>query len=343
MMAILVLLLLLLPSGLLQAQSGKLDIYWIDAEGGASTLIVSPSGQALLIDTANRTPDDRDAKRIFSAAQMAGLKKIDYLLTTHFHGDHCGALPALAKMIPIEKYYDHGDSVELANARAAELFASYSAVTGGKRTTLKPGEKVPLRGVDITVVSSNGEVIDHPINGGGPNAALCANAQEKKVDNSENARSLGTLLTFGKFTFLNVGDLTWNKEMLLACPINKLGKVSVFQATHHGFFGGLSGPPPHVWAVAPQVIVVNNGPKKGLTTPDLAEILQKSPGVEGIWQGHLGMDVDKAHNTSEEMIANLTPTEGCEGHWIKLSATSDGKFTVTNGRNNFTKSYNPRK
>ncbi len=343
MKALCVFLLLFSTGSLLQAQSGKLDIYWIDAEGGASTLIISPSGQSLLIDTANRTPDDRDAKRIFSVAQMAGLKKIEYLLTTHFHGDHCGALPALAKLIPIEKYFDHGDSVETGRPAGAELFASYTAVADGKRTTLKPGEKVPLRGVDVTAVSSNGEVIDHPINGGGPNEALCGNAQEKKVDNSENARSLGTLLTFGKFTFLDMGDLTWNKELLLACPSNKLGKVSVFQATHHGYFGGLSGAPPHVWAIAPQVIVVNNGPKKGLTTPDLFETLQKSPDIEGIWQGHLGEDVDKAHNTSEEMIANLTPTASCEGHWIKLSATSDGKFTVTNGRNNFSKSYNARK
>src|SRR3954447_14565244 len=91
----------------------NLEIYWIDAEGGAATLIVAPGGQALLVDTANRTPDDRDAKRIFAAAQQAGLKKIDILLTTHFHGDHIGALQALSKMIPIEMYLDHGESIEI--------------------------------------------------------------------------------------------------------------------------------------------------------------------------------------------------------------------------------------
>src|SRR5258708_2767187 len=139
-------------ASLLCAASRNLEIYWIDAEGGAATLIVSPSGQSLLVDTANRTPDDRDAKRILAAAQQAGLKKIDVLLTTHFHGDHIGAMPALAKMIPIEMYMDHGDSVELNRPNVAALYKAYVELTQGKRKILQPGDRIPIKGLDIQVL-----------------------------------------------------------------------------------------------------------------------------------------------------------------------------------------------
>src|SRR5580698_8946519 len=128
--------------GCLLAASRNLEIYWIDAEGGAATLIVSPSGESLLVDTANRTPDDRDAKRIFAATQQAGLKKIDILLTTHFHSDHIGAMPALAKLIPIEMYMDHGDSVELNRPAVATAYKAYQELSAGKRKILKAGDKI---------------------------------------------------------------------------------------------------------------------------------------------------------------------------------------------------------
>src|SRR4249919_2374072 len=139
----------LLVSGLvlaasLCAASKNLEIYWIDAEGGAATLIVSPAGQSLLIDTANRTPDDRDAKRILAAAQQAGLTKIDILLTTHFHGDHIGAMPALAKLIPIDMFMDHGETIEIARPNVATAYKAYVELTQGKRKSLAAGDKIPL-------------------------------------------------------------------------------------------------------------------------------------------------------------------------------------------------------
>ena len=192
--------------------------------------------------------DDRDAKRIFAAAQAAGLKKIDILWITHFHLDHVGGVPALAKLIPIDKFYDHGDSIEANTPQGAKLYDDYKAIAQGKRTIVKPGDKIPLKGVDITVVSAAGKVIGKPINGGGPND-LCKDAQQKPEDKTENSQSAGFLLTYGKFKFLDLGDLTWDREMMLACPVNKLGTVTLFQASHHGFSSGQSGSPALVWAL----------------------------------------------------------------------------------------------
>jgi competence protein ComEC len=331
-------LLLLASTALLSAQSGNLDIYWIDVEGGASTLIVTPSGQSLLVGAGNPTPDDRDAKRAFEATKMAGLKKVDMLVTTHYHGDHVGGEPALSKMIPIEKFYDHGDSIEAGSSpNTTKLWEDYKAISQGKRTVLKPGDRIPLNGVDVRVVSASGEVIAKPINGGGANV-LCKDARHKEADPSENARSVGFLLTYGKFKFLDIGDLTWEKELLLACPDNKLGKVTLVQATHHGFVNDISGPPALYWALQPQVVVVNNSATKGLGAAAY-ETIAKIPGVEGIWQVHLSAHTDAAHNTSESMIANLEAPPGDKGLWIKASVSKDGKFTVTNGRNNFSKTY----
>jgi hypothetical protein len=188
------------------------------------------------------------------------------------------------------------------------------------------------------VVSSNGEVLAKAINGGGPNP-LCNGAQQKGPDKTENSRCLGFLMTYGKWKFLDLGDLTWDKEMALACPVNKLGTVTLYQATHHGFFGGRSGAPAHVFAIRPQVVVVNNGPRKGLGTPDLFEEMTGIPGIEGLWQGHLSLALDKQHNTSEEMIANLDPTDHCQGHVLTVTVEPNGVFTVTNSRNGFSKTY----
>ncbi|HLQ76070.1 MAG TPA: MBL fold metallo-hydrolase [Terriglobia bacterium] len=329
---------------LLNAQSRNLDIYWIDTEGGAATLFVTPSGQSLLVDTGNQTVDDRDAKRIADAAKKAGLTKINFLLTTHFHSDHVGGVAALSKMIPIERYFDHGDSIELQNPGAVQQWNAYKALVEGKRTSLKPGDTIPVDGVDIRIVSSNGQVIPQPINGGSSNT-FCLGAESKPPDTTENQRSAGFLLTYGAFKLVDVGDLTWDKEMELACPINKLGTVTLLQATHHGFYNDFSGAPAHVWALKPQVVMVNNGPRKGLQL-SAWNTIQRIAGLEGVWQSHLALGSDKDHNTAEDMIANLEATADCKGNWIKASippnVSSGGAFTMTNGRNGFSKTYKIR-
>ncbi len=280
---------------LLQAQSSNLNIYWADVEGGGATLLVTPGGESLLVDTGNPAPGDRDAKRIYELTQQAGLKKIDFLLITHFHGDHVGGIEALSKMIPIERFFDHGDSVETTNPRDAKNWETYKTISMGKRTIVKPGDKIPIEGLQVVVVSSNGEVLANPINGGGPNP-FCRGAEQKPPDTTENQRSAGILVTFGKFKFLDLGDLTWDKEMELACPVNKLGTVTIFQASHHGFYRDYSGAPAFVWAIKPQVVVVNNGPAKGWQA-NAYDTVQKISGLEGVWQLHRRLDTDAAHNT----------------------------------------------
>jgi beta-lactamase superfamily II metal-dependent hydrolase len=317
-----------------------LDIYWIDAEGGASTLVVTPTGQSLLADSANRRPDDRDAKRIHAVAKLAGLDKIDILLTTHYHGDHMGAAEALSKLIPIDLYVDHGESVEIDRPRAAEAYQAYVALAGSKRKSLKPGDRLPLRGVEAVVVAGGGQVVARPLKGGGSNQELCKTAEKKEPDRDpENNQSLGFVLRYGKFDFLDLGDLPWDYEIPLVCPINRLGKVDVYQTTHHGL--DRSGAPQVVWATRPRVAIMNNGPKKG-GPPSTFEILRKSPGLEDIWQGHLALNTPKEINTDEKMIANLEPTDTCQGHFIKMSVAADGKYTITNGRNGFSKTYASR-
>ena len=336
-----------------KAESGKLSMYWIDTEGGAATLIVSPTGESLLIDTGFPV-GDRDAKRIYAAAQTAGLKQIDYLAISHWHRDHEGGLAALAKMIPIGRFFDHGDGVEAVDKVRLD---DYKAVAGSKRTIVKPGDKIPLKGAEVLVVSSEFTLIDHPVNGGGPNP-LCVDAAQMAPAAPENQRMVGVLVSFGAFTFLDVADLDWQKEMELVCPLNKVGRVSLYQTSRHGSFDG-AGAPAFLGAINPQVIVVNNGPRKGLGQSDdrikPLEIsgkpaapyeknsylrMAKLPGIEGIWQGHLSLlDKDPSHNTSPDMIANLEETAECRGNLITASVAQDGKFTLTNARNDFSKTY----
>ncbi len=313
-----------------------LDIYWIDTEGGAATLIVSPTGESLLADTGNA--GDRDARRIFDVAtKQAHLQKIDILVTTHFHSDHVGGLEALAKLIPIGRFIDHGDSSEMEQPGDAKLWAAYKTLSAGKRTSLNVGDTIPLSGVQIDVVTSNGNVLST----GGEANPFCANAAKKEIDTGENGRSLGFKLTYGKFTFLDLGDLTWNKELELACPQNHLGRVTMFQATHHGFYGDRSGAPAHVWALHPQVVIVNNGPRKGLGAVAY-ETIARTPGLEDAWQVHTSLANDAAHNTAPDRIANAEATNECKGNFLKASISSDGKFTVTNSRNGNSKTYTAR-
>jgi competence protein ComEC len=345
---------LLAQSSLAQpaAPSKNLEMYWIDVEGGAATLIVAPSGQSLLIDT-GWAVGDRDAKRIYAAAQQAGLKQIDHFVLSHYHADHAGGLSALSEMIPIGRFYGRGDDIEKENQQWLDSFVNASK---GRRTIVKAGDTIPITGLEALVVASDGKFLDQLVKGGGPNP-LCATAEEKAAAGPENQRMVGILLTSGKFKFLALLDLDWEKEMELVCPINKLGQVTIYQTSRHGSFDD-AGSPAMLGAIRPQVVVMNNGPRKGMGQTDSTKSnnppgktvaayerntylrLASTPGVEGVWQSHLSLlDPDPHHNTAENMIANLEETADCKGNWIKASIAPDGKFTVTNGRNGFSKSY----
>jgi competence protein ComEC len=330
----------------LGAQARTLDIYWIDVEGGAATLVVSPSGESLLYD-AGWEVDGRDGKRIAEVVKQAGLKKIDYFVMSHYHPDHAGGIPVLAALVPIGHCFDRGDFVEPANQKWRDI---YLAACSSKRTIVKAGDKIPLKGVQVDVVASSGQLLAKPINGGGANP-LCPSAENKPAEGPENQYMVGSLFTYGRFRFLDLADLDWQKEMELACPINRLGQVTIYQAGRHGALDGAAAPG-FLYAIRPQVVIVNNGPRKGLGGPSAGspkpltkhyDRLAKVPGIEGIWQGHLSLfDSDKASNTSEEMIANLEDSADCKGHWIRASVSPDGSFTVTNSRNGFSRAYRAR-
>ncbi|RPI54115.1 MAG: MBL fold metallo-hydrolase [Acidobacteria bacterium] len=339
-----VLALLAIAAAVLSAQRGgttrMLDIYWVDVEGGAATLIVSPSGESLLVDTGWRK-DDRDARRIHEVAtRVAGLRKIDYLITTHFHADHVGGVGALSTLIPIDRFLDHGDTVENRPGPAADEWAIYQDASKGKRSQPKLGDKIPLEGLDITVVAVNGDLIPGAINGGGPNAPeLCSDPALKKPDNGENGRSVGFLLVYGTFEFLDLGDLTWNKEIDMVCPVNRLGKVDLLQVNHHGM--DLSGAPQFVNSVGARVAIMNNGPRKGGIGSYL-DIVKRAPGLEDLWQLHLSLVAERERNTAEQFIANLDEEAACTGHYLKASIAPDGRYTITNTRNNVSRAYASR-
>ena len=312
----------------------NLDIYFIDVEGGQATLVVSPSGETLLIDTGWPGNDGRDADRIVAAARAAGVDHINTLIITHFHTDHVGGAPQLADRMPIGTFVDHGPSVETSKD-AAELQAAYLKVAQkGHHRVVGSGNEITFKGAEVKVLTANGGHIVGPLPDAGQPNPFCAGVKSLKDDPTENARSVGILLTYGKFRFIDLGDLTWNKEMDLVCPNNRVGTVDVYLTTHHGL--SQSGNPAIVHALHPRVAIMNNGAKKG-GNPEAWQIVESSPGLEDLWQLHYAIAGGEKNNVPEKFIAN--PEEKCEGKYLKLSAQPDGSFTVTNSRNGFSKTY----
>jgi competence protein ComEC len=297
--------------------------------------MVSPSGQSMLVDTGWAGFDNRDADRIASAAKLAGLKQIDYLVITHFHTDHVGGVPQLAAKIPIKHYVDHGPNNET-GAPADALYSAYkNAWTSGEHITVKPGDRIPVKGLDVQVITANGDLIKTPLKGAGAPNPLCGQDARRPEDKTENARSTGTLITFGKFRMIDLGDLTWNKEQDLVCPNNLVGTVDVYLTTHHGM--DMSGPATIVHALKPRVAIMNNGATKGGAVPAW-QVVHSSPGLQDLWQLHYAVAGGEANNAIEQFIANPDQAKD-QGNFLVLSAQANGNFTVTNPRNKFSKSY----
>jgi competence protein ComEC len=352
------------------AQTRKaLDIYLVDTEGGKATLYVSPSGQTLLIDTGN--PGERDTGRIMQVLGEAGVKQIDYLVLTHYHVDHIGGLQEIAKRIPIAHYIDHGPTVEDKEQVAGFQTAYAELRSKAKHSVVKPGDRVPIAGIDFRIVSSAAATLKKALPGGGRPNPACA-ASQKKEDApppDENDQSVGSLITYGQFRAIDLGDLMWNRELELICPNNPVGSVDLYVATHHGI--SASGAQALVHGVRPRVAVMHNGMRKGGTVQTY-QILRSSPGLEDIWQMHWSYNGGVEHNPAGVFIANvddaatiagvLTSPPGQRGgaagsgqagspavpatspahtpaHYLKISAEEDGTFTVTNTRNGFKKVY----
>ena len=279
-----------------------LDIYYIDTEGGQSTLFVSPSGESLLVDTGNA--GDRDLNRIVETLRAAGLSRIDHMWTTHYHGDHVGSLLELAKQFPMMRFYDHGKPNANDRIVSAQFIAAYETLSQGKRAIVKPGDKVRMAGLDITAVSSATAVIKSNLPGGGQPNTACAGVQPKDESayfDPDNGESAGFVLTFGNFRTVDLGDLTWNSELDLMCPTNRLGTVDVYLTSHHGL--AVSGAPALVHALQPRVAIMNNGTRKG-GAPETFKVLHESPGLEDLWQLHWSYNAG-LDNAPATFVANI--------------------------------------
>ena len=360
-----------------QTPAKTLQIYYIDTEGGQATLFLAPSGESLLVDVGN--PGGRDTDRMMLALEDAGVKQIDHLVLTHYHGDHVGGLAEFAKRIPIKRFYDHGPAAEGDRAGGQGFMEQYAQIhAGATRTVVKPGDKLNIPGLDITVVSSAGQVIKSNLPGAGRPNPACAGFTEKdlsKVFDPDNAYSVGFVLGFGRFRTIDLGDLTWNHEGQLMCPANRIGTVDLYLTTHHGI--NQSNAPAIVHGLQPRVAIMNNGTRKGGSL-ETFQALESSPGLEDLWQLHWSHNVMVEHNAPGVFIANIEdnatvasiltapppaprgggaaagqpgagggrgggrgnqPPPHTPAYWIKVTAQQDGSFTVTNARNEFSKTY----
>jgi beta-lactamase superfamily II metal-dependent hydrolase len=342
--------------------SPTLDVYVIDVEGGNAVLFVSPSHESLLMDTGNvgAVAAPRDAGRIVDAMKAAGVEHIDRLITTHWHGDHFGGMAELASRVSIKEFIDHGPNVQPGEVADAFLQNTYPKLyANAKHTVAKAGDRIPMTGVDVLVVTSAGKTIQTPLPGAGKPNPYCA-LYKPGDNNAEDPQSVGIHVTFGKFRTIHLGDITKNKEFELMCPNNRLGTVDVLLGLHHGVSSSSS--PVLVYALHPRVAIMNNGTRKG-GDPDTMNTVHTSPGLEDLWQLHFSLLSGQEYTAPGMFIANLAddrppampiapaaapppgpnappaPAHDGTAYWIKLSAQQDGSFTVTNARNGFSKTY----
>jgi beta-lactamase superfamily II metal-dependent hydrolase len=313
------------------AAARPLDIYFIDVEGGASTLLVTPARESILIDAGYGQREGRDPGRVLAAMRDAGIAHLDVFVATHLHNDHVGGLPELAAQVRIGTMVDYGDPLGI-DRMANNAIRAYKPVRDAHTAVVaKPGDRLPVSGVQTEIVSAGGELIEAPLDGGGEPTRACDIAEDQPEDGTENYRSVGLMVRHGAFRFLALGDLSGNTLTRIVCPINRLGPVSAYLVAHHGDYD--SNVAALYEALRPRVAVLNSSPSKG-GSPDAFRTLHALPALEDLWQLHASR---VAPNAADDFVANFDNTT--DGNWIRLSAQADGSFEVVNGRNGFAKSY----
>ncbi len=326
-----------------QAAGRALDVYFIDVEGGQSTLFVTPARQSLLVDTGYPDRNGRDPDRIMAAMKDARVSKIDYLLITHMHEDHNGGAAELARRVPIGAFIDYGSPVETGKD-VIDAFAAYSAARetaerhGAPHIVPKPGDRLPIAGLDVRVLSADGETIGSPIDGAGEPNASCADYQPPRFASRENPRSLGIYMRYSAFTLLDLGDLVGPGIFRLVCPNDLIGRVDAFVLTHHA--NSDTNLPQMLTAIRPRVAIADNGAYKG-GSPSTWDALREHPEIRGVWELHKSLN-QRSVNFPDTFIANLEDGDHDRAAWIKLSAKADGSFSVTNGRTGWTRRYAAR-
>lgn len=303
-----------------------LDVYWIDSQGGGSTLVVTPAGESILFDSGN--PGGRDSARILRVARdVARLKRIDHLVTTHLHSDHYGGAPEIAAEMPIGIVHDNGVPERDPDGRNdpswPQRIRGYREMKVSGRKVVQAGGSIALRTVpgdgpklSMRFVAARQKLALSA--DGVTNVRDCQDPNPKPVDSSDNANSIVTLIELGGFRFFHGGDLTWNTEATLTCPLDQVGVVDVYQVNHHGL--DVSSNPMLLRVLAPAVAVFNNGPTKGCHPRVVADLraLERPPAV---YQVHRNQTVAGA-NTVADRVANGTP-EGGNHLWMQVAA--DGR------------------
>jgi competence protein ComEC len=316
-----------------------LDIYFIDCEGGAATLIVTPSAESVLIDAGWADVDGRDAKRIQQVMRQAGITAIDHMVASHYHQDHYGGIPDLSRVVTVKHYYDHGKMDAMTeDPKFAERYGAYRSTANNQTTALKPGDTIQLKAapgtppLKLLCVAANSEVIGGKRSSANP---VCGSTAPQQ-DISENGRSVALLLSWGGFEFLDLADLTFNVSQRLVCPVNQIGDVDLYQVTHHG--SDADNNPLLLRSFRPSVSVMNNGPRKGGQPGTLAS-LQKMNSFKALYQLHRNVEIPAEQNAAAEFIANLDEQPDA-GNMISVSVDAAKRaFTVTNGRTNESKSF----
>ena len=329
--------------GVLASKANQnLTFYWVDVEGGAATLIVTPAGESVLIDSGN--PGGRDADRIYKVAkEVAGLKQIDHLITTHWHLDHYGGAAELTVKMPVIEAHDKGLPQALPEDKEfSSRIQPYRDMPVKKRSQMQAGQTISLKSLPKAFQKLNLWIVGFdkkfvPVSKINKANTTC-DVPDKAMDTSDNGNSTVLVLDYGPFRFFDGADLTWNVEKTLVCPDNLVGTVDVFQVNHHGL--DQSNNPALVKALAPTVAVMNNGSRKGCG-PETVTTLKNTPSVKGSYQLHKNIREDSQFNTADEFIANLE--EKCQANYVQLTVEPDGKkYTVSIPANNHTATYSTK-
>lgn len=325
-------------AALADAKTKTLDFIWVDSEGGGSTLIVTPAGESVLIDTGN--PGGRDPARIVAAAKAAGLARIDHVIITHWHIDHFGGAAEVAAQVPFGTIYQRaipeGDPDKRAQSTFPLTIKPFREIAA-KRVTLAPGVAIPLKSapgsapLTLRCLAADQQFVAPTADQLKTKNPLAGSVPAKAPDASDNANSAVFVLEFGAFRFFDGGDLTWNMEEKLVSPYNLPGVVDVYQTNHHGLEN--SNNPLLIQSLAPTVVVMNNGPKKGGQPGSFAAI-RSAKTVQALYQVHKSYNVPAEENAPHAHIANhdnLTGAEAakCPANVVTMSVAADGKsYTV---------------